>query len=456
MELRRLESLEESTLLFVPHHTSICTALDFCLSPRHILFVSGIRSPHPECAVYKRLVTPRLNVALSDTPVVLLIGPRRSGKTTLVQTVRDRERRYLTLDDPAVSSFASADPVGFVRGLDYAVIDEVQRAPELLLAIKKAVDEDYRPGRFLLTGSANVMTLPKVADSLAGRMETLRLFPLSRVEIEGRTPRFLDQVFAGDISPPDAVVLGDDLVELVVAGGFPEALQRSSSGRRRAWALAYLESVLGRDLRDIAEVERLTELPHFVRLLAEHSAQLVNFTQFGSGIGVSYKTAQRYVGLLQQTFLVSVLRPWHTNAIKRLVKSPKLHFVDTGIASAARGLGVDEIRKDRKKLGALLENYVYAELLRLLTAVEDPPQCFHFRDAKKNEVDLVLQRRDESVVGIEVKASATVSSADFNGLRKLAKAAGRRFTFGAVMYDGEEVLPFGESFAAVPVSSLWN
>ena len=406
--------------------------------------------------MYKRLVEHRIKVALTDTPVVLLIGPRRSGKTTLVQAVRDGERRYLTLDDPAVLSFAAADPVGFVRGLDYAVIDEVQRAPDLLLAIKRAVDKDYRPGRFLLTGSANVMTLPKVADSLAGRMETLRLFPLCRAEIEGRSPCFLDQIFAGDVSAPDLVVVGDDLVEFILAGGFPEALKRPSPGRRRAWALAYLESVLTRDLREIAEIERLTELPRFVRLLAEHSAQPVNFSQFGSGIGVSYKTAQRYVGLLEQIFLVSVLRPWHTNAIKRLVKSPKLHFVDTGLLSVAGGFGADEIRKDRTKLGGLLENYVFAEILRLRTMLEDPPQCFHFRDAKKTEVDLVLERRDGSLVGIEVKASATVSSADFNGLRKLARPARDRFAFGAVLYDGEEVLPFGENLAAVPVSCLWN
>lgn len=374
----------------------------------------------------------------------------------MVQTVRDRERRYLTLDDQAVSSFAAADPLGFVRGLDYAVIDEVQRAPELLLAIKRAVDEDYRPGRFLLTGSANVMTLPKVADSLAGRMETLRLLPLCRAEIEGRQSGFVDQLFAGKVAAPNAAIVGDDLVELVLAGGFPEALERSSPRRRRAWALAYLESVLTRDLRDIAEIERLTELPRFVRLLAEHSARLVNFTRFGSAIGVSYKTAQRYIGLLEQIFLVSVLRPWHTNAIKRLVKSPKLHFVDTGLLSAARGLGVDDFRKDRTKLGGLLENYVYAEILRLMTASEDPPQCFHFRDVKKAEVDLVLERRDGSLVGIEVKASATVTAADFNGLRKLARAADREFAFGAVLYDGGEVLPFGANLAAVPVSCLWN
>jgi uncharacterized protein len=406
--------------------------------------------------MYQRLVQSRINSALMDTPVVLLIGPRRSGKTTLVRAVDDCERQYLTLDDQAVLSFATSDPVGFIRGLDYAIIDEVQRAPELLLAIKKTVDEDYRPGRFLLTGSANVTTLPRIADSLAGRIETLRLLPLCRAEIVGKSPTFIDQLYGGNVSQPRNAVVGDDLIELVLAGGFPEALRRPSASRRRAWALSYLESVLMRDLREIAEIARIRELPRFVDLLAEHAARLVNFTEFGSGIGVSYKTAQRYVGLLEQIFVVSTLMPWSTNTLKRMIKSPKLHFVDTGILSAARGFGLDDIRHDRTRFGGLLENYVHAEVQRIMTGVEDPPRCFHFRDVKKREVDLVLERRDGSIVGIEVKASATISSADFKGLKELAKVAGDRFTSGAVLYDGEEVLPFGDHFAAVPVSCLWS
>ena len=288
--------------------------------------------------MYERFVQQRVVEALSDTPVVLITGPRRAGKTTLVRNLGDGGRTYLTLDDQTVLDGAQSDPAGFVRGLDRAIIDEIQRAPGLLLAIKKAVDEDYRPGRFLLTGSANVLTLPRVADSLAGRMETIRMLPLARAEIRGRSPAFLERLFAGKLQADKSAILGEDLVRLVLMGGFPEAVARETEKRRQDWARAYLTAVLTRDLRDIAEIEKLTELPKFVRLLAEHSGQLVNFSKFGASINVSHNTAQRYIALLEQVFLVSTLQPWYTNALKRIVKTPKMHFLDLGLLAAARGL----------------------------------------------------------------------------------------------------------------------
>ena len=259
--------------------------------------------------MYGRFLEDRTKEALSDTPVVLIVGPRRAGKTTLVRRIGETDRIYITLDDRTTLDAAQSDPAGFIRGLNRATVDEIQRAPELLLAIKKAVDEDYRPGRFLLTGSANVMTLPRVADSLAGRIETLRMLPLARAEIEGRPPAFLKRLFAGNIESASGATVGDELVRIVLAGSFPEALARESERRRQAWARSWLTSILTRDLRDMAEVERLTELPKFVRLLAEHSGQLANYSRFGAGIGVSHKTGQRYVGLLEQVFLVATLQP---------------------------------------------------------------------------------------------------------------------------------------------------
>lgn len=405
--------------------------------------------------MYKRFAEARLREALADTPVVLVVGPRRAGKTTLVRDIDGAGRAYLTLDDQTVLSAAQEDPVGFVRSLDRVTIDEVQRAPELLLAIKKSVDEDYRPGRFLLTGSANVLTLPRVADSLAGRMETLHLLPLARAEIEGVNPAFIEGLWEGQPPVPPQPVVGDDLLRLVLAGGFPEALARESERRRQDWARSYLTSVLTRDLRDIADVEKLTELPKFVRLLAEHSAQLVNYSQFGSSINVTHKTGQRYVGLLEQVFLVTTLQPWFTNRLKRIVKTAKLHFIDTGLLAATRGLGFDRVKADRDLIGALLETFVYSEVLKLLTAADLRLTPYHFRDQQMREVDIVLERDDGMIVGLEIKGSATVRSGDFGGLRTLAEACGGRFAFGAVLYDGVDVVPFGDRLAAVPVSSLW-
>jgi predicted AAA+ superfamily ATPase len=406
--------------------------------------------------LYERFIRGRLAEALGDTPVVLLVGPRRAGKTTLARSMSDGGRAYMTLDDRTTLEAARSDPVAFVRGLDLAIVDEVQRVPELMLAIKKAVDDDYRPGRFLLAGSANVMTLPRVADSLAGRSETIKLLPLSRSEVLDRHPAFLDALFAGNLPQPTNVVVGKPLVDLTLVGGFPEAMERAGGRRRQDWGRSYLASVLTRDLRDIADVEKLTELPRFVRLLAEHAGQLVNYSELGKGIGVNYKTAQRYVGLLEQIFLVASLAHWHTNAIKRIVKTPKLHFLDSGLLATSRGLTADRLMHDRVALGALLETFVFAEIMKLMTWSDLQLAVYHFRDQDKNEVDLVLERDDGMVAGIEIKASATVTASDFSGIRKLADACGPKFVHGVVLYDGDTVVPFGSKLAAAPLSCLWN
>ena len=405
--------------------------------------------------MFQRYVERRAEEALADTPVVLIVGPRRAGKTTLVRKMGEAGRTYSTLDDQTVLAAAQSDPAGFIRGLDRAIIDEIQRAPDLLLAIKKSVDEDYRPGRFLLTGSANVLTLPRVADSLAGRMETIQMLPLARGEIENRTPNFLESLFKGRLQSQRDAIVGDNLVQLVLRGGFPEALSRDSERRRQDWARAYLTSILTRDLRDIAEVEKLTELPKFVRLLAELSGQLVNYSQLAGGINVNLRTAQRYVGLLEQIFLITTLQPWFSNSLKRIVKTPKLHFLDTGLLAAARGLTFERVKADRGTFGAMLESFVFSEVMKLMTASDLRLSPYHFRDRDMREVDIVLERDDGMIAAIEVKASATVKSSDFSGMRALADACGDRFAFGAVLYDNSDVVPFGDRLTAAPLSCLW-
>ncbi len=405
--------------------------------------------------MYARLAENRVAEALSDTPVVLVAGPRRAGKTTLVRQLGEAGRTYVTLDDQTALDAARSDPTGFVRGLDRVTIDEIQRAPDLLLAIKKAVDEDRRPGRFLLTGSANVLTLPRVADSLAGRVETIPMLPLCRAEIAAAPPTFLERLFAGTLRGDAQAPVGDDLVQLVLPGGFPEALARDTERRRQDWARAYLASVLSRDVRDIAQVENLAELPKFVRLLAAHSGQLANHSQLGSGINVTYKTAQRYVGLLEQLFLVTTVQPWFSNTLKRLVRTPKVHFLDSGLLATALGLTLARLRENRTLFGPLLESFAVSEVLKLMTASDQHLTPYHFRDQQMHEVDLVLERDDGMIAGVEIKASATVRSGDFAGLRSLAEACGPRFAQGVVLYDGTGLVPFGDRLAAAPLSALW-
>jgi predicted AAA+ superfamily ATPase len=404
-----------------------------------------------------RFVTDRIVEALGDTRVVLLAGPRQSGKTTLARDLAGEGRAYLTLDDATTLAAALADPVGLVRSLDAAIIDEIQRAPDLLLAIKDAVDRDGRPGRFLLTGSANLMTLPRVADSLAGRMETIRLLPLSQAEVLGDTrPGFLSSLFSGQAPKAGVMRLGSDLVESVLAGGYPEALARKSWPRRQDWHLNYVEAVIERDVRDVAQIDQLDRMPRLLRALAEHSGQLINHSAVGAPFNLNHVTTQRYTGVFEQLFLVRTLPPWSSNALSRLIKTPKLHFLDSGLLAALRNLTPERIAADKTPFGAVLETFVFGEVLKLTSWDAERYMISHFRDKSGDEVDIVLENRAGDVVGLEIKAAATVRGGDFNGLRKLRGAVGDRFKFGAVLYDHSDTVPFDEDLAAVPVSALWT
>ncbi len=407
--------------------------------------------------MYPRFIERQVRESLADTRVVLLCGPRQSGKTTLAQRIAGEAFPFFTLDDATTLDAALSDPVGFLRGLDRAVIDEIQRAPELILAIKVAVDSDPRPGRFLLTGSADLMTLPRVADSLAGRMGIVRLLPLAQAELRGAgPPSFLDMAFAGEIPAFRAPAAGGSLVETVLAGGYPEALTRSGWRRRQSWHLDYVEAVVQRDVRDIARIDRLASMPRLLRVVAEQSGQLVNYSGFGAPLGMNHVTTRKYLDILESLFLVCTLSPWYSNTLKRLTKSPKLHFLDAGLLAALRGLTPDRLRRDRTPFGPLLETFVLGELLKLATWTDDRYAFSHFRNKQRNEVDIVIENGRGEIVGIEVKASATVSTKDFSGLRHLAADAGERFVMGLVLYDHESSVAFGPRMAAVPVPALWS
>ena len=304
---------------------------------------------------YPRQIGSRIAEAMRDTPVVLLAGPRQAGKTTLVRQVSGNGLRYLTLDDELTLMSARENPVGMIRSLDCAVIDEIQRAPSLLLAIKKSVDEDRRPGRFLLTGSANLMALPTVADSLAGRMETLLLLPLSQSEIEGQSTNWLDSVFAGQIPQPGAQALGADLVDRVLSGGYPEAISRSTARRRVAWARQYIDALIQRDVRDVSGLEKLDQLPRFLRALAQTAGQMCNYTQLGGQVGLDSKTVAKYIGVLEQMYLLRRVDVWARNRLNRVVKTPKLQFIDSGLLATLIELTSEEVQRSRTRFGSVLE-----------------------------------------------------------------------------------------------------
>jgi predicted AAA+ superfamily ATPase len=406
-------------------------------------------------AIYPRLVEQRVNDAMSDTRVLLMVGPRQSGKTTLAKKMAHAEMEYYTLDNATTLEAARQDPVGFIRGMDRAIIDEVQRAPELLLAIKESVDTDQRPGRFLLTGSANLMTLPRVADSLAGRMEVVRLLPLAQSEIRSSGSSFLLDAFRNEASAGDSIV-GDDLMAAVLAGGYPEALGRKTWARKQDWYVDYIQAIVQRDVRDVAQIEQIAQMPRLLRVLAEHSGQLVNYSGIGAAIGMNHITTQKYVGIFESLFLARTLQPWFSNKLKRLTKTPKIHFLDSGLLAALRDLSLDRLRAERGQFGPLLETFVFAEILKLASGGQERFEFSHFRDKQQNEVDIVIEDRRGRIVGIEVKAAASVSNSDFSGLRILAEASGERFVSGLVLYDHQKAIPFGERLHAVPISALWR
>ncbi len=406
--------------------------------------------------LFPRGASQRVAIAMTDTPVVLVNGPRQCGKTTLVRSLLKTDRPYFTLDDDTTLASAKTDPVGFIRQIDTAILDEVQRAPELLRAIKSAVDNDRRPGRFLLTGSANILALPTVSESLAGRMEVVTLLPLGQAEVLRGKGNFLDKAFAGELTAPGSVIVGSDLIEHVLTGGYPEMIARPDPRRRSAWAREYIRAIVERDVSEIADVERLDQMPQLLRALAHHSGQLLNFAQLAGQIGLDDKTARRYIGIFENLFLVRRIEPWFRNPLKRLVKTPKLFFLDSGLLAALTGLTQDRIARDRSAFGALLETFVANEILRLATWSDARPTFHHYRDKDQDEVDIILEDESGDIIGLEVKAAATVTAPDFKGLRKVAAATGSAFKAGWVLYDGDKILPFGDRLAAVPLSCLWG
>ena len=410
-----------------------------------------------ESKLFPRFTRSRVEEALDDTPVVLIHGPRQCGKTTLARMVGDAAGyEYITFDDDVQLAAAKADPVGFVADLpDKTTLDEVQRAPALFLALKSAVDRDRQPGRFILTGSANVLLVPQLADSLAGRMEILRLHPLSQDELAGRISRFLDALFAIQFQNRRFERLGPELTGRIVDGGYPAALLRSAPKRRAAWYRDYIETIVQRDVRDLARISALDSLPRLLQLAAGQTARLVNVAEMASAFQLSRPTIRDYVVLLERIFLLEHLPPWHSNRMSRLIKTPKLHMTDTGFASTLLGMNAETLIKDRTLLGQLLETFVFQELKRQSSWHDRPIHFHHFRNKDGVEVDIVMEQAGK-VAGVEIKAAATVTGKDFRGLRKLRTTTGKRFAAGVVMYDGERVAGFGENLYAVPIRALWE
>ncbi|HYM55588.1 MAG TPA: ATP-binding protein [Solirubrobacteraceae bacterium] len=399
---------------------------------------------------------------LSVSRAAAIIGPRQAGKSTLAKQLQAAGivPNYFSLDDESLRSAARADPDGFALSLARpAVIDEVQRVPELMLAVKQILDRDHTPGQFLLTGSADLVTARVVADALPGRVEYVNLWPLSQAEIVGRRTSSIDVLLNG--SPPriNGAPKGRAASsELVLAGGFPDARPRAPRQRARYFR-SYVQTILGRDLPEIGEVRiDSSKLEQLLRLLAARTSGLVNYAALGRELALDDKTVKAHAELLAQLFLLYRLRPFSTNLGSRQVKTPKLLLTDTGMAAALSGVDASRYSApDQGSLaGMLFETFVLMELVKQATWSATPVELFFYRDTDKREVDLVIESASGDIVGIEAKSAATATASDARGLRLLRDKLGPRFKAGIIVYSGEHTLPVGDQIWAMPISGLWQ
>jgi len=408
-------------------------------------------------SVFNRNLQNKLNAALADTPAVLIIGARQVGKTTLARLAQDKN--YVTFDDANTLSIARQSPPDFIGNLTKpVVIDEVQLYPEILPVIKQAIDNDRTPGQFILTGSANVLTLPKVSESLAGRIEILTLRTLSQNEIDGKEANLADKLFAEEFDFP-TVFPGEEREEQLarmLIGGYPEVVSRKTETRRLDWFGSYLATILQRDVRDLANIEGLTDMPRLLSMLAARAGGLLNVAEISRSIGFSQMTLHRYLALLEKVFLTETVPAWSGSLKSRLVKAPKIFITDTGLLSYLQGLNLKKLNNEPTLMGSLTENFVVLELKKQLGWSETRAEMFHFRTSNDREVDIILENRAGELVGIEVKASSSVNPNDFKDLQMLAGSLPKKFKRGIILYAGNQFLSFGKNLYLVPITALWS
>ena len=403
--------------------------------------------------------------ALADTPVVFLRGARQTGKTTLVKQLAEEAsggkhaRQYISLDSATALAGALDDPPGFLQGLKKPIIiDEAQRVSALMLAIKEDVDRERDPGRYLLTGSANILTLPGIADSLAGRMEVLTLHPLSQGEIAGVREDFIGALFQKDFSISAAgktLLSRESLLEAMTRGGYPEVLSRANAGRRAAWFDSYITTLVERDIRDISNIQDRSGLLRLLRMLGFRSGTLHNQAELSRSVGMPGSTLARYIPLLESLFLIWFLPAWSSNLGKRLVKAPKAHVCDSGLACHLCGADTERLVDDSILAGRLLESFVAGELLKQSSWTKHPAALYHYRSQSGEEVDLVLEDRLGRIVAVEVKLAAGIAPHDIRGLASLRDAVGDQFVRGVVVYAGKDVIPMGDRIFAVPIGLMF-
>ena len=407
--------------------------------------------------LYPRWQMATIKQLMLERRVLLLSGVRQCGKTTLAHQLESNETEYRTLDDGTLREAAENDPQGFVkRNVKTLIIDEVQRVPPLLSAIKKAVDEDISYGQYLLTGSTNIQSLPTVNESLAGRIAKIRLRPLAQGEIERTTPSFFDSAFNQSFSSSSTKYDRDAILEIAFRGGFPEPMLLQDRGRKR-WHTDYVNAILERDLKEIARIHRKNAMRELVHTLAAWSGKFMDLSAIGSGLSIQRSTIESYINALETLYLVERVYPWTKTDYARVGKQSKLFMVDSGLMTSLLSWKMDQVRLDSDRSGKLIETVAFNEIMAQIDASDGRYELFHYRDREKREIDFLIEREDDALLAIEIKAGSAVTKRDFTHLRWFQKNLAKKQLFiGIILYTGEHPASFGDNLWAVPFGLLWS
>ncbi len=410
----------------------------------------------------KRKIETKLSIALQNFRIVMLNGPRQAGKTTLVKELANQHSMaYLTFDDPDKLHLAQQDPKNFLQFYAQTplVIDEIQLAPQLIPYLKSYVDEKNQKGMFLLTGSADFMKMHTITESLAGRMVRYNLYPLSNAETGKRQYNIIEQLFSDHFTELKNNAPLSNVLEQIISGGYPEIMDYESS-LRDDWFASYIESRIQKDILELKKISlsKLHIIKSLLQLLASYDASLLNYSNLAKKLQIDNKTVLAYVELLEAMYIIKIVPSYHVNASLRVIKSPKIHFLDTGLVSYLLHLDKKHLflHKD-SHYGSLIENYVYCELLKEASYAKSRVDIYHFRDLRKKEVDLVLEHRNGNIIGIEIKARSSIKKSDLKGMIELAKASKKRFSNGIIFYGGDEIMPIsadGFLFYCLPLGIL--
>ena len=407
--------------------------------------------------LYPRWQKTTIQQMMSERRVLLLTGPRQCGKTTLARELESDQTEYCTLDDGTLREAAENDPQGFIkRSTNTLIIDEVQCVPSLLPAIKKAVDEDTRPGQYLLTGSANIQSIPTVRESLAGRIAKIRLRPLAQGEMQKIAPHFIESAFEQSFLTVRAHQDRDALLEIAFKGGFPEPMILQDRSRKR-WHSDYIDAILERDLKEIAKIHRKNVIRELVNVLAAWSGKFMDLSAIGSGLSIQRQTLESYINALETLYLVERVYPWTKTDYARVGKQSRIFMADSGLMASLLKWKMDQVRLDSDRSGKLMETFAYNEIVAQVDAGDGRYELFHYRDREKREIDFLIEREDNALLGIEIKAGSAVDKNDFNHMKwfKNNLANGRPF-IGVILYTGEFSASFGDNFWAIPFGLMWS